>query len=187
MTRESGDSHYGTVAVTIHWVSALLIIALLGSGFRAGQTIDPLAKANILQFHAPMGIAILILTLARIFWWWRFDTKPDAVGSAPPWQEFSAKAVHILFYIIIIGMTASGIGMFALSGAGPILFGGLEGALPDFTQYAPRIPHGLGARAMVALFVLHAGAALYHHFVKRDVTLRRMWFGHGATKRKFMQ
>lgn len=182
MTRKSDDLHYGIVAVTIHWLSALLIIALLGSGFRASQTIDPLVKADILQFHAPMGITILVLTFARIVWWWRFDTKPATVGSAPHWQEFSAKAVHVLFYIIIIGMTASGIGMFVLSGAVPILFGSAEGALPNFTQYLPRVPHGLGARAMVALLVLHAGAALYHHFVKHDVTLKRMWFKRQTTK-----
>ncbi len=177
MTRKSDNSRYGTLAVTIHWLSALLIIALIGSGFRAGQTIDPVAKAQILQFHAPMGITILLLTLFRIVWWWRFDAKPAAVGSDPRWQEFSAKAVHVLFYIVILGMTASGIGMFVLSGAGPIVFGGAEGPLPDFHLYPPRVPHGLGARAMVVLLVLHAGAALYHHFIKRDATLRRMWFG----------
>jgi len=176
MTKRSSESHYGAVAVTIHWMSALLIVALLGSGFRASQTIDPVAKADILRFHAPMGIAILLLTIGRIVWWWRFDTKPAAVGDDPRWQKLSAKSVHVLFYVIIIGMTASGIGMFALSGAGPIIFGGGEGVLPDLNQYAPRTPHGLGARAMVGLLVLHAGAALYHHFVKRDPTLRRMWF-----------
>ncbi len=182
MTRRSDDSHYGTVAVTIHWLSALLIVVLLGTGFRAGQTIDPIAKADILRFHAPMGLAILVLTIARIIWWWRFDTKPSAVGNDPRWQSLSAKTVHVLFYIIIIGMTASGIGMIVLSGVGPILFGGAEGTLPDFTLYLPRIPHGLGARAMLALLILHAGAALYHHFVKHDVTLRRMWFGRGGAK-----
>lgn len=182
MSRKSSDLHYGTVAVTLHWLSALLIIVLLGSGFRAGQTIDPVAKADILRFHAPLGITILLLTLARIVWWWRFDTKPAAIGSEPRWQEISAKTVHVLFYIVIIGMTASGIGMLVVSGAGPILLGGAEGTLPNFNLFLPRVPHGLGARAMVALLVLHAGAALYHHFVKRDVTLRRMWFGRRGTK-----
>ena len=176
MPRKRESSHYGTVAIAIHWLSALLIIALLASGFRAGQTIDPIAKAEILRFHGPMGISILILTLARIIWWWRFDTKPTPIGNTPPWQEKSAKAVHVFFYIVILGMSASGIGMFVLSNAGAILFGGAEGVLPDFTQYLPRIPHGIGARAMLALLVLHTGAALYHHFVKHDLTLKRMWF-----------
>ena len=66
--------------------------------------------------------------------------------------------------------------MFVLSGAGAILFGGAEGQLPDFWDYKPRIPHGIGARLMVALFFFHAGAAVYHHFVKSDGLLSRMWF-----------
>lgn len=184
MTKRRGDSRYGTVAVAIHWLSALLIIALLVLGFRAGRTVDPAMKADILRLHVPLGFAILTLTLARIVWWWRFDTKPAAVDGIPHWQERSAKAVHLLFYIIIIGMTASGIGMLILSGAGPVLFGGADGTLADFTQYKPRVPHGIGGRAMVALLVLHAGAALYHHIVKRDRTLRRMWFSRESGKTK---
>ena len=177
MTSKSTDKHYGSVAVTIHWLSALLIIVLLGLGFRAGQTLDLEAKSNLLRIHASLGIVILLLTLARVVWWWRYDTKPAALEGGIDWQERAAKAVHLLFYIVIFGMVASGIGMFALSGAGPIVFGGAEGALPDFHLYAPRVPHGIGARAVVLLFFVHAGAALYHHFFKRDGTLKRMWFG----------
>jgi len=176
MSKKSTASHYGNVAVTIHWLSALFILALLGSGFWAAQTADLAAKADILRFHAPVGIAVLVLTIIRIAWWWRFDTKPaDPAGSAR-WQTVSAKTVHAAFYVIILGMAATGIGMFALSGAGTVLFGGMQSALPDFNLYPPRLPHGLGARAMVALLVLHIGAALYHHVVKRDAPLKRMWF-----------
>ena len=182
MTTKSNNQHYGTMAVTIHWLSALLIIVLLGSGFGAGQTIDPAAKADMLRLHAPLGITVLVLTLARIVWWWRFDSKPAAIKGDPRWQGMSAKVVHLLFYILILGMTASGIGMIVLSGAFPILFGEADGTLPNFNLYLPRGPHGLGARAMIALLVVHAGAAFYHHFVKRDTTLRRMWFGNGSAR-----
>jgi len=182
MFLKSTNTNYGTVAVTIHWLSAVLILLLLGSGFRAGEMLDPTAKANMLQFHVPMGITILLLTLARIVWWWRFDTKPAAVGNASPWQEQSARVVHILFYIIIIGMSASGIGMFVLSGAAPVVFGGSQASLPDFNLYPPRVPHGIGARAMVVLLALHMGAALYHHFIKHDLALKRKWFFPGDKK-----
>ena len=175
MSVKSTKMNYGIVAVTIHWLSAVLIIALLGLGFRASGTVDPAAKASLLKIHASLGVAILVLTITRIVWW-RLDRKPVPVGGSPRWQDLSAKAVHVLFYIVILGMAASGIGMFVLSGAGPVVFGG-EGSLPDFTQYLPRVPHGFGARAMIVLLVLHAGAALFHHFVQRDATLRRMWFG----------
>lgn len=176
MTVKSNRDQYGSVAVTIHWLSVLLIIALLGSGFRAAGTIDLAAKAQILSIHAPIGLAILLLTFVRIGWWVFADRKPDPVAGMPTWQDRSARAVHLLFYIVILGMTASGIGMFILSGTGAILFGGAEGQLPDFWDFKPRIPHAIGARLMLALFVFHSAAALYHHFVKKDRLLKRMWF-----------
>lgn len=126
--------------------------------------------------HVPLGVLVLLLTLFRLFWWWRVDQKPHPVAGDPAWQTFSAKAIHVLFYIVILGMAASGIGMLALSGAGAILFSSAAGPLPDFTAFLPRVPHGLGGRLMVALFTLHAGAALYHHFIKKDGLIWRMWF-----------
>ncbi|MEP3246161.1 MAG: cytochrome b/b6 domain-containing protein [Sneathiella sp.] len=173
---KSSHSQYGSVAVTLHWLSALLIIALMISGSRAADTIDPATKAELLSLHAPVGITVLVLTLLRLFWWWRVDVKPAPNQNDPRWQTRIASGVHVLFYIVIVGMAASGIGMLVLSGAGAILFGGAEGTLPDFMLYPPRIPHGIGAKLMMVLFVLHAGAAVFHHFVKRDGILKRMWF-----------
>ena len=62
-------------------------------------------------------------------------------------------------------MIASGIGMIALSGAGPVIFGG-EGALPNFWKYPPRVPHGIGARLLLALLAFHAGAAAWPYVVR---------------------
>lgn len=176
MAFKSTSDHYGTVAVTIHWLSALLIVALLGSGFRAASLTSAATKEAILSVHAPLGALIAILMLARIVWWWLVDRKPDPVADDPAWQTFSAKTVHVLFYIVILGMAASGIGMMVLSGAGNILFGTSEAVLPDFHTYRPRVPHGIGARLTVALLVFHVGAALYHHFIKKDGLLWRMWY-----------
>ena len=97
----------------------------------------------------------------------------------PTWQDRLSRTVHCLFYVVILGMSTSGIGMMVLSGAGPIIFGRSAGTLPNFWDYLPRVSHGIGAWAMVALLILHGGAALYHHFFKRDGLLQRMWFGTG--------
>ncbi len=94
----------------------------------------------------------------------------------PSWQDRISRTVHFLFYVVILGMAANGIGMMALSGAGPIIFGGEASALPDFWDYPSRTPHGIGARLFLVLFVVHAGAALYHHMSKKDGLLGRMWF-----------
>ncbi len=176
MPAKSTSDHYGSVAVTIHWLSAILILVLIGSGFRAGGIEDTATKAAVLRVHVPVGVAVLLLTLTRIVWWLLADKKPASLPM-PKWQDVSARAMHLLFYIVILGMAASGIGMMVFSGAGTILFAGAEGPLPDFWGYKPRVPHGIGARLMVAAFVLHAGAALYHHFILRDGLMKRIWYG----------
>ena len=176
MRMKSSPTTYGAVAVSIHWLSVVLITALLATGMLADETGDPATKAQILSAHAPMGIAVLALTLARLVWWWRFDTHPAPMAGDPSWQVKTARAVHGLLYVVVLGMAASGIGLFVLSGAGAIIFGGSAQPLPDFAQFAPRVPHGIGAKLLAALFIFHAAAALYHYLVKRDATLTRMWF-----------
>jgi cytochrome b561 len=85
--------------------------------------------------------------------------------------------VHVLFYIIILGMIASALGMMSLSGAAPLIFGGEGALLPDFWKYLLRLPHGIGAQLLLPLVVLHVGAAHYHHHVvRRDGLLWRMCF-----------
>lgn len=86
-------------------------------------------------------------------------------------------AVAVSIHWLILGMVTSGIGMMILSGAAPAVFGGTGAALPNFTDYPPRAPHGLGAFLLVALLMFHAGAALYHQFIRGDRLLRRMWYG----------
>ncbi len=169
----SSPDRYGTVARWIHWVSVVLILAMMATGNRAASSADPDTSLLLLRLHVPVGLLVFALTLGRIVWWWRFDTKPAAIPM-PGWQARAAHAVHVLFYVVILGMGASGVGMLVLSGAGNVILGGATSALPDFWTVAPRTPHGLGARAMAALIVFHVGAALYHHVVLRDGLLRRM-------------
>ena len=159
MGLKSTADRYGTMILSIHWVSALLIIILLVSGFRAANRADPVAKAAILKFHIPLAVGGA--GLDRLADCVVVGLRPQAQARCrmPYWQERLARGVHILFYIVILGMIASGIGMVALSGAGPVIFGA-DGTLPDFWKYPPRVPHGIGARLLLALLVLHTGAAL---------------------------
>ncbi len=175
MPNLSTSGRYGNVAITIHWISVVLVVALFALGFMAAEEQDASLKIALLRFHVPLGVAMLVLTLFRIFWWWVYDEKPVSLPM-PGWQDRLSGIVHKLLYIVILGMGASGIGMLVLSGAGASLTDAAASTLPDFTDYAPRVPHGIGAGVFMALLVLHASAALYHHFITKDGLLRRMWF-----------
>lgn len=174
MGLKSTTERYGAVAIAIHWVSALAILGLLVSGFIAAGMDDAAAKAGILRIHAVVGVTILVLTVLRILWWWLLDRRPAELANLPRWQAIGAHAVHGLLYLSILVMVASGIGMVALSGAADALFG--SAPLPDFTEYAPRIPHGATSRLMLLLLALHIGAALYHQF-RGERILARMGLG----------
>lgn len=60
---KSSADRYGTMVVSIHWLSALLIVILIASGFRAANTVDPAAKAAILGVYVPIAITMLALTV----------------------------------------------------------------------------------------------------------------------------
>lgn len=174
---KSSAERYGRIAIAIHWTSALLIIGLMIAGLRAAAMTDLAAKASLLRIHAPLGIAVLILTLARIGWWLWADNKPKDPADVPRLQMIAAKAVHGLLYVAILGLAGSGIALFAMSGAGAILFGNAPGPLPDFWSFAPRYGHAAIARLMALLLLFHIMAALYHQFILKDRLFARMGVG----------
>ena len=176
MTFKSSTTRYGVIPISIHWLSVLLILGLLFSGNRVAGLTDPVAKAQLLSLHAPIGSFIALLTLIRIIWWIFLDKNPGPVSGMPHLQELGARIVHLMLYAAIILSAASGIAMFLLSGAGPIIAGWVDAPLPDFTKYPPRIGHTIGAWSIMTLLFFHAGAAFYHQFVKKDGLLNRMWF-----------
>lgn len=170
----SSHDRYGSVAIAIHWVTALAVVGLLISGnVVAGVPSD--AKAPILVVHVLVGTLVLLLTLARLAWWAWGDRPPAPVAGQPHWQELAAKLVHGLLYAAIFLLAASGIGTLALSGALTALMG--QGPMPDFSTVPPRLVHGLAGRLMLLLVVVHVAAALYHQFIRRDRLLGRMGIG----------
>lgn len=177
MPLKSTPTRYGAVPIAIHWITALALLGLLMSGFRAADMMDDAAKAGLLRIHTAVGVAVLALTLARIVWWIAVDRKPPYPATLPRWQQIASSAVHGLLYLAVLLMAGSGIAMMALSGAGDIVWGDAAGPLPDFRQFAPRAGHGLGATLLIALALAHVAAALYHQFVLRDRLLARMGLG----------
>lgn len=177
MAWKSNANRYGSVAITIHWVSAAAIVAMFALGFLAANTQDPLVKATLLRAHVPLGILVLALTVGRLGWWWFFDRRPQHVLGSPRWQALSERFVRVLLYLLIIVMGTSGISLTVLSGAVPVLFFNSGHPLPDFWTYIPMVAHFAAAFILLGLVGLHIAAALYHQFYKRDRLLARIGIG----------
>lgn len=172
MSLKSTNSRYGSIAMAFHWLTALAIAALMVTGQMMDGLQDATRQIAILQWHVPMGLTVLLLTLGRIGWWLWADRHPAPLGTG--WQALAAKAGHAALYALMLVMTLSGVALMALSGAGEVVFFGSTAPLPEFGDYLPRIPHGLGAKLMLGLVLVHVAAAIWHQRVKRDGAMTRI-------------
>ena len=174
---ENTPKRYHPAHVVIHWLTALLVIMMLGVGKFAMPGIDPSdpQKPMMLQSHAYIGGAIAVLLVIRLIL--RFTTKlPAPADAGNAFLNFVGKAVHFLLYLFLIGMAVSGLGLFQMANL-PAVFSGAAPYPANFFDYLPRMGHGLLSWLVLALVALHFGAAMFHQFIKKDNLLGRMWFG----------
>jgi len=154
----------------LHWLMAPLLLAMLFIGLGMQSTTSP-AYALLLAIHKPLGAAVLVLVLLRI------DTRrrhrpPPLPAPLPSWQRRAATCSHWLLYALMLAMPLSGWAMLSAAGYPVTLFEGMR--LPpiashDATLFAwLRGVHHWLARLLLATFLLHLAAALFHAWVRRD-------------------
>jgi cytochrome b561 len=123
------------------------------------------------------GAAIFALMSAR-FAIRLLSARPEPATIGSPILDRIARISHIAFYGLVAGMLATGLATAVLAGLPDIVFGALGAPLPEsFTVFPTRVIHGVLAKLLATLIFIHASAALYHHFIRRDRLLARMWFG----------
>lgn len=180
---QNSNSTYGAVTKSFHWLIALLILTNIPLGIYANglpfDTGEALAqKAFVFSMHKTLGIAIFVIALARILWaiW---QPKPAGLHPERRAETFLAELVHWLLYASLIVVPLSGwIHHAATTGFAPIWwpFGQSLAFVPkdDGVAHTFASLHVIFERVLVVSFILHFAGALKHHFVDRDVTLKRM-------------
>ena len=175
------EQHYGAVAIGLHWLMAALLITLLVMGLYMVSLPDAgfdTRKIALILYHKQLGMLALALAVVRLAW--RVgNALPSLVEMLPDWQKVIARLVHLCFYALMLALPVTGWLMSSAAGFSVSLFGLFD--LPDLVarnDYLFRafieIHKWLGY-ALLACIVVHAGAALRHHFMFKDETLRKMW------------
>lgn len=177
----SQPRHFAPLARLLHWLMALLIIAMLFIG--TGMVASVSARHEwLIHLHKPLGIAILLLVLARL--WVRFYTRqPPLPADLPGWQVLAAKVSHVLLYALMLSLPLLGWGMISAAGD-PVMLGSslqLPAILPANAQLFAvlRKAHGYLAYLLFFTVLLHLAAALFHGWVRRDGVLQSMLRGRG--------
>ncbi|NVM79565.1 cytochrome b561 [Duganella sp. SG902] len=169
---------YTKTAMLLHWLVALLIIAtfFLGLSMVAIPGFSP-TKLKYFSWHKWMGVTVLMLAVLRVLWR-ATHTPPAKLASIPDWQHKIAEGMHYLLYILIFAVPISGY-LYSYAAGVPVVYLGLwqmpAPIAPDPELKATlKTVHYVLTMTMAAAVVAHALAALKHHFIDRDVTLKRM-------------
>lgn len=173
-------ARYDFVAIAFHWMIGIGIVAvgvaemLREVLFAKGTATRVLLKA----LHEPAGLVIMVLIVARIAW--RLAHKPPAMpGDMKPWEISAAKLTHLALYVLMIVIPVLGLAATAARGRA-IDFGAFQIAVPFqvWTDRATRKlitgAHELATQLMLAIALVHAIAAIWHHLVRRDDVLTRI-------------
>ena len=186
MSLTNTATRYGTVTKTFHWLTALLIVAVIATGVTAHDlpTNDPTSlawKIRLYSIHKTIGLAIFFTALLRIAWAVS-QPKPGPIGDDHKVQTFMAELVHWILYASLVLVPLTGwMTHAATEGFAPIKwpFGQELPFIPNDPELAERLAtaHKFFERVMVTSLFLHIAGALKHHYWDKDATLLRMWFG----------
>ncbi len=178
MTARNTPERWGSVSKTLHWLIALLILALGVVGLVMGELPRTPKYFWVYTAHKSLGITVLSLVALRLLWR-LYAGAPRPVPGTPTWQERIATVTHWLLYGLMFAIPLSGWLYDSASGLRPFkLFGLVEMpklVAPD--EQAAQVAHAFhewGFWALILLVLAHAGAAFYHHLHQRDATLARM-------------
>jgi len=178
-------TRYNNIAISLHWLMAFLIIGMLivGKCLHHLDPTDPL-RFTLTQWHKTFGVLILLLAIVRLIW--RVTHRaPDHPANAPAWERFAANVSHVALYALLFIAPITGWMMVSVSplNIDTYLFNVIpwphlpwlqdlvnkESAEARFHQL-----HVISTGALIALLLLHIGAALKHHFIDKDTVLTRM-------------
>jgi cytochrome b561 len=166
---------YGWVSIVLHWLVAITVTGLfaLGLWMVALTYYDPWYRLAP-DLHKSTGVLLFFVMLARLAW---HMANPRPRLSGAPWEQRAARLTHGLLYLFLYALMVSGYLISTADGRAIDVFGlfdipaTLTGKRQEDTA---GLVHEVLAYSVIALATLHALAALKHHFIDHDNTLKRM-------------
>ncbi|MBW1213700.1 cytochrome b [Pantoea allii] len=178
MSLNNSSSHYGLLSVFLHWSMALVIYAMFALGlWMVGLSYYDTWYHNAPEIHKSIGVMLMLALIIRLLWR-VISPPPKPLSSYSTAVRISAVVAHWLLYSLLIAILFSGYLISTADGKPISVFGWFS--LPALLTGAGEQADLAGdihlwlAWSIVILSGLHGLAALKHHFIDRDITLKRM-------------
>lgn len=170
---------YGTTARMLHWLVAVLIMAMIPVGLlMAREGLNRGLGDALYLFHKNVGSLLLVIVVLRLVWRLTHPPQPLPV-SLPVWQRRAAGLTHLGLYALILVMPLSGYvrvraGGYPIEALDAL---GLPVLIPKSKALADAASnlHEMAAWALIALLALHIAATMHHALIRRDAVWSRIW------------
>lgn len=179
MKLKNSGKDYGLVSIALHWLVALTVIGLFLLGdYMMGLTYYDDLYRTAPFVHKSIGILLLIVMVGRVVWR-KLSPPPQPEESLTPVEKKSAHLVHVVLYVMIFVIIASGYLISTADGRAISVFGwfdvpALGVSIPNQADLAGEV-HEILALTLMCIVGLHAAAAIKHHVIDKDHTLKKMF------------
>ncbi len=168
---------YGYLSIGLHWLTAFALLGLYFSGdYMVGLDYYDSWYNRAPELHKAIGIVTGVFMLFRFIW---NKTQTNLLLlSQHELVSFLAYLAHHLFYLLVLLLVLTGYFITTAKGQGIDVFGlftvpALISENSDVAEWSGKI-HELLSLAFMLLFMFHTLAALYHHFILKDNSLKLM-------------
>lgn len=169
-------SSYNKLSKLFHWLSAILVIGLFSAGYwMVDLSYYSEWYKTAPHWHKSFGITLLGITTLRLLW--KIISPAPAIQGSN-FEIKAAKSAHHLTYLLMFTIFLSGYLISTADGRGIDVFNWFEvpglGSFIEDQEDLAGLVHRYVAYALIGLVSLHALAALKHHFINKDNTLKKM-------------
>lgn len=119
---------YTGVAISLHWLLALLIFSGWGLGIYMADLPDGPLTRQYYSWHKSIGVTVFLLAILRVGWL-ATHPPPPLPAQTPAWQTRIARFTHVALYVSMFALPLTGWLMSSAKGA-PTRYLGLW-PLPD--------------------------------------------------------
>ncbi len=164
---------YGTISRALHWLFAVLVLWQFMKFFDRIGDGEHWIGETLVPWHISIGVLMGVLIVVRVVW--ALSQASHRPSHEPP-IKYLAHAGHILLYAALVIMPVTGMLYMVGEGYGVEAFGVTliaEGEEVEWMHTVGEL-HEITAWALLFLVIGHIVMGFYHHFARRDGTLKRM-------------
>jgi cytochrome b561 len=177
MSARPTSAPYSPVAKCLHWLIVLLLTVQFVTAFMLPHIGRNTPPSTVISLHFSFGVLILVVMATRFAHRLAHPVAFEA-HDAPAWERLLAKTSHRVFYLIllvgpVLGWASASAHRLPVSPFGIVTLPAIAAPGAQWAITAGDI-HSTAMWVLLWLVGLHAAAALFHHFVRHDGTMRRM-------------